>query len=167
MWRAILEKMRDFPSRLKVVKLFIELGLAIGHDGKVRVGPVEITDQAIARALGVDRRVVRKTIEQVMSDEGLRRIFSGLKPAGAFLAPIAKYMGYHVIEIRADPRAVGVLAEAAKVVAEEGIAIRQAVAEDPDLFPEPKLVLVLEKQPSGDTVGKMLKIQTVQSVTSY
>jgi predicted regulator of amino acid metabolism with ACT domain len=52
-------------------------------------------------------------------------------------------------------------------VSEEGIAIRQASAEDPDLFPEPRLILVLERHPSGDAIRKMLNVPTVKSVTAY
>jgi len=167
MWSKISEKLKEYPARLKVVRLMIEYGIGIREDGKTVVGPVEIPDSSLARAAGVDRRVVRQTIEQLLSDPSLKRIFTGLKPAGAFLAPIAKELGYHVIEIRADPSAVGIIAGASRIVAEEGISIRQAVAEDPELFPEPKLILVLDRPLSGEGLSKMLKIPHVKSVTAY
>ncbi|RLG03379.1 MAG: amino acid-binding protein, partial [Thaumarchaeota archaeon] len=86
---------------------------------------------------------------------------------GAFLAPIAKELGFYVVEIRADPTAAGIMAKAAEIIAEENISIRQAVAEDPELFPEPKLILVLEKPISGEGLNKILKIPKVKSVTAY
>jgi len=159
--------MQEFPARLKVIRLMIEYGIGVTEDGKVAIGPIEIPDTSIAKAAGVDRRVVRKTVEQILSDENLKRIFTGIKPAGAFLAPIAKELGLYVVEIRADPTASGIIAEAAKIIASEGISIRQAVAEDPELFPEPKLILVLEKPLSGEGLNKMLKIPHVKSVTAY
>lgn len=167
MWRKISEKLREFPARLKVVRLMIEYGIGLREDGKIVVGPVEIPDVSLARAAGVDRRVVKRTVEQLLTDPGLKRIFTGLRPAGAFLAPIAKELGYYVVEIRAEPWAPGILAGAAQVAAEEGISVRQAVAEDPELFPEPKLTLVLERPLSGEGLNKILKIPHVKSVTAY
>ena len=78
--------MQEFPARLKVIRLMIEYGIGVTEDGKVAIGPIEIPDTSIAKAAGVDRRVVRKTVEQILSDENLKRIFTGIKPAGAFLA---------------------------------------------------------------------------------
>ncbi|HDD40071.1 MAG: amino acid-binding protein [Thaumarchaeota archaeon] len=167
MWSRISDKLEEFPARLKIIRLMIEYGIGVNEEGKIVVGPVEIPDTSIAKAVGVDRRVVRKTVEQILEDENLKRIFTGIRPAGAFLAPIAKELGLYVVEIRADPTASGVLAEAAKIIASEGISIRQAVAEDPELFPEPKLILVLERPLSGDGLNKMLKIPHVKSVTAY
>ncbi len=167
MWSRISDKLEEFPARLKILRLMIEYGIGVNEEGKIVVGPVEIPDTSIAKAVGVDRRVVRKTVEQILEDENLKRIFTGIRPAGAFLAPIAKELGLYVVEIRADPTASGVLAEAAKIIASEGISIRQAVAEDPELFPEPKLILVLERPLSGDGLNRMLKIPHVKSVTAY
>ncbi|MEM3066613.1 MAG: amino acid-binding protein [Nitrososphaerota archaeon] len=167
MWKSILEQLSEYPARIKVVRLMIEHGIGITEHGNLVVGPVDITDLALARAAGVDRRIVRKTVEYLLSDETLKRIFTGLRPAGALLSPIAKALGYSVLEVKADPSAVGVLAKVTSIIAEEGIPIRQASAEDPDLFPEPRLILVLEKHPSGDAIKKMLKIPTVKSVTAY
>jgi len=53
------------------------------------------------------------------------------------------------------------------LIAQEGIAIRQAVADDPDLTPEPKLTLVVEKEPSGEILQKILKIPGVVKVSTY
>lgn len=167
MWRKISEKLKNYPARLNVIKIMIEHGIGVKEDGRITVGPIEIPEASIARAAGVDRRIVKKTIECILQDNELRRIFTGLKPAGALLAPIAKELGYFVVEIRADPTAPGILAGAAKIAAEENVSIRQAVAEDPELFPEPKLILVLDKPLSGEGVNKMLKIPHVKSVTAY
>ncbi len=60
-----------------------------------------------------------------------------------------------MIEIYADPHTVGIIAQAAALVSQENIAIRQAVADDPDLTPDPKLTLVVEKEPSGTSASKI------------
>jgi len=167
MWRQISNRLTDYPGRQKVARALVELGLAI-RDGKtIYCGGIELSDVKIARYLNVDRRTVRDTAQLIASDPDLRPVFEKLKPAGPFLADIARFLGYRVIEIYADPHTVGVIAQAAALVAQENIAIRQAVADDPDLTPDPKLTLVVEKEPSGTTLQKLLKIPGVAKISTY
>jgi predicted regulator of amino acid metabolism with ACT domain len=166
MWRQISNRLEDYPGRLKVAKMLVELGLSV-RQGKIFCGEIEQSELKIARGVGVDRRTVRETAEIIESDPLLQPVFKGLKPAGPFLANVARFLGYRVIEIYADPHAVGIVTEASSLISREGIAIRQAVADDPDLTPEPKLTLVVEREPSGDSIQKMLKIQGVTKVATY
>ncbi len=149
-WRQISERLKDYPGRLRVAKALVELGLSVRH-GRIFCGEIEQSELKLARAVGVDREPV----------------FKGLKPAGPFLPNIARFLGYRVIEIYADPHTVGIVTEASSLISKEGIAIRQAVADDPDLTPEPKLTLVVERDPSGDAIQKMLKIPGVTKVATY
>ena len=143
MWRQISERLKDYPGRLRVARALVELGLSV-RDGRIFCGDIEQSELKIARAIGVDRRTVRETVEFVESDSVLQSVFKGLKPAGPFLPNVARFLGYRVIEIYADPHAVGIVTEASALISTEGIPIRQAVADDPDLTPEPKLTLVVE-----------------------
>ena len=167
MWSKIAKRLNDYPVRIKVARAFIELGLSVKEDGKIYCGIIEMAESKIARALDVDRRVVRETASLIASDEMLAPIFLKIRPAGPFLADIAKFLGYMVIEIYADPSSVGILANASSVIAGEGISIRQAVADDPDLIPEPKLTIVADKEVSGATLEKILKINGVKKLTAY
>jgi predicted regulator of amino acid metabolism with ACT domain len=166
MWRQISDHLQQYPGRLKVAKTLVELGLSI-RDGSVFCGDVEQSELKMARAIGVDRRTVRETAEYIESDPVLKSVFRGLKPAGPFLPNVARFLGYRVIEIYADPHAVGIVTEASSLISKEGISIRQAVADDPDLTPEPKLTLVVERVPSGDALQNMLKIPGVTKVATY
>lgn len=166
MWRQISDHLQEYPGRLKVAKTLVELGLSV-RNGRVFCGDVEQSELKMARAIGVDRRTVRETAEYIESDPALKSVFGGLKPAGPFLPNVARFLGYRVIEIYADPHAVGIVTEASSLISKEGIAIRQAVADDPDLTPEPKLTLVVEREPSGDALQKMLKIPGVTKVATY
>jgi len=166
MWRQISEHLKEYPGRLKVAKALVELGLSV-RDHRIFCGDVEQSEVKMARAIGVDRRTVRETAEYIESDPKLQPVFKGLKPAGAFLPNVARFLGYRVIEIYADPHAVGIVTEASTLISKEGISIRQAVADDPDLTPEPKLTLVVEREPSGDALQKMLKIPGVTKVATY
>jgi predicted regulator of amino acid metabolism with ACT domain len=165
MWKSIAEKFEEAPAKLKVARLLIENGLRIGENGKIYCGDIEIPDTKIARVLGVDRRVVRETIKYIMSDEMLRKVFMRLKPAGAMLRDVAVLFNYGVLEIRADPSAVGIIAGVAQALAKAGISIRQIHAEDPDLNPDPKLIVITEKTVPGEVIQEVLKVPNVKSVT--
>ena len=166
MWRQISERLKDYPGRLKVAKTLVELGLSV-RGGRVYCGEVEQSELKMARAVGVDRRTVRETAEFIQSDPMLQPVFKGLKPAGPFLPNVARFLGYRVIEIYANPHEVGIVTEASALISKEGIPIRQAVADDPGLTPEPKLTLVVEREPSGEALQSMLKIHGVTKVATY
>lgn len=167
MWSQISERLKEYPGRQRVARTLVELGLSIREEAKIYCGGIELSDVKIARYLDVDRRTVRDTAELIASDPMLKPVFERVRPAGPFLADVARFLGYSVIEIYADPHTVGIVAQAASLIAQENIAIRQAVADDPDLTPEPKLTLVVEKEPSGSILQKMLKIPGVIKISTY
>jgi predicted regulator of amino acid metabolism with ACT domain len=167
MWRQISERLEEYPGRQKVARAFVELGLSIKEGNKIYCGGIELSDVKIARHLHVDRRTVRDTAQLISSDPVLNPVFEKLRPAGPFLADVAKFLGYSVIEIYADPHTVGIVAKAASLIAQENIAIRQAVADDPDLTPEPKLTLVVEREPTGTILQRLLKIPGVIKISTY
>jgi predicted regulator of amino acid metabolism with ACT domain len=167
MWRQISDRLKDYPGKQKVARALVELGLAVKEGPKIYCGGIELSDVKIARYLDVDRRTVRDTAQLISEDPVLKSVFERIRPAGPFLADAARFLGYSVIEIYADPHTVGIVAQAASLIAQEKIAIRQAVADDPDLTPEPKLTLVVEKEPSGAILQKMLKIPGVLKISTY
>lgn len=151
---------------MRVARALVELGLSV-REGRIFCGDIEQSELKVARGVGVDRRTVRETAKFIESDPVLQSVFRGLKPAGPFLPNVARFLGYRVIEIYANPHEVGIVTEASALISREGISIRQAVADDPDLSPEPKLTFVVEREPSGDTLQKMLKIPGVTKVATY
>ena len=167
MWRQISDRLKDYPGRQKVARALVEFGLSIREGTKIYCGGIELSDVKIARYLEVDRRTVRDTAQLIASDPLMKSVFERLKPAGPFLADVAKFLGYSVIEIYADPHTVGIVAQAAALIAQDNIAIRQAVADDPDLTPEPKLTLVVEREPNGVVLQKLLKIPGVIKISTY
>jgi predicted regulator of amino acid metabolism with ACT domain len=167
LWRQISEHLEEYPGRQKVARALVELGLSVREGSRIFCGGIELSDVKIARYLALDRRTVRETAQLITSDPILRSVFERIRPAGPFLADVARFLGYTVIEIYADSHSVGIVAQAAALIAEENISIRQAVADDPDLTPEPKLTLVVEKEPSGTILQKMLKIPGVKKISAY
>jgi predicted regulator of amino acid metabolism with ACT domain len=165
LWNKTKRFFGDSPSKLKVAKLIVETGLRIGDKGKIYCGEIEIPATKLAVAAGVDRRVIKETAEAILQAEDLRGIFMNLKPAGPLLRDVAQYLGYGVLEIKAKSEAPGIIAEATVLIAKEGISIRQILAEDADIYPDPKLILITDRPIPGELLPKLLKIPTVEQVT--
>lgn len=48
----------------------------------------------------------------------------------------------------------GILAKSALILAENSISIRQAIVDDPELSPEPKLTLIAERKIPGELISE-------------
>ena len=165
MWKRINLFFEDSPSKLKVAKLLVENGLRIGDKAKIYCGDIEVPATKIAVAAEVDRRVIKETAEAIMKEDNLRAIFTNLKPAGPLLKDIAKHLGYGVAEIRAKSEAPGIISEVTTLISKEGISIRQILAEDAEIYPDPKLIIITDRPIPGELLPKFLKIPTVKQVT--
>ena len=106
-------------------------------------GPIELAPAKFARAVGVDRRVVISAAKEIASDPEMADVFSRLVPT-ANVAGAARMLGHDVIEIDADPNTVGLVGKVSSLLARHKVGIRQIIADDPDLYPEPKMRLVVE-----------------------
>jgi len=167
MWSKISEYFRGHPERLSVVRTLIENGLCV-KGSRVYCNEIEIPAVRIARAAKVDRRTVAETVETILTNEELKVIFTHIRSAGLSLKDIARHLGYGVVEITPeDPRIIGILARAATFIADEGISIRQALVDDPQLYPEPKLTLITERKIPGELIPKLLKVKGVAKVSIY
>ena len=167
MWNRIKYKFEKFPARMSVARKVVELGLSVNENNKVYCGDVEITDVALARAAGVDRRTIKATIDVILADEYLKSIFTNLYPAGAFLKNVAPNLGFGVVEIEAQAGNPGILAHATELIAREKVSIRQAHAGDPELEENPRLTIITEKKVKGNLYNEILKIEGVKMVSIY
>lgn len=167
MWSAVQAYFKEHPTRLKVARLILELGLRVDKNEEIYCGPVKIPSIRIARACEIDRRVVNTTVKMILANSKLREVFTNIRPSGPFFRDIAKHFGFGVIEITADPKTVGIIAKVTTLIADEGIGIRQIVADDPELYPEPKLTVITEKEVPGKIIPKFLKVRGVKSVSVY
>ncbi|WP_290900905.1 amino acid-binding ACT domain protein [Ferroglobus sp.] len=162
MWSKLVEKFEKYPSQIVVAKEFLRLGIAV-KNGKAYCGNIELVPAKIAEALGVDRKVVVMAIQNIESDEELRKVYSSLKPV-ANIAEVARILGFGVLEVYADSRKVGIVAAISSILARENISIRYMLAEDPDLSIESKLVIVTETKIPGKLVDEFLKIDGVEKI---
>ena len=167
MWGTIEKYLIGFPSQRKVVRFLLENGFSV-KNGKIFCNEICVPATSIARALDVDRRTVVKAINTIEENQELSRIFIHIRNAGLSMDKIAKRLGLQVIEITAsDASAPGILAGVASTIAEVGISIRQAVADDPELAIEPRLIIICDKKIPGELIDKFLKVKGVAKVTIY
>jgi predicted regulator of amino acid metabolism with ACT domain len=167
MWNNTKKYFVGHPERLKVARVLIENGLAV-RDQKIFLNEIEIPPVRVARAAGVDRRTVIETLKAVGSDRELRLIFEDIRSAGHSLKEIAKHLNLGVVEITpVDARTPGILAGSAMILAKNGLSIRQAIVDDPELSPEPKLTLIVEKKIPGELIRELLNVKGVAKVSVY
>src|SRR5947199_5038242 len=79
MWARFRHYFKGFPAQEKVAQLMVMYGLRV-HEGNVYAGDIKLSDTAMARAAGVDRRVVAATVEAEEKDGELRAFFVALRP---------------------------------------------------------------------------------------
>lgn len=166
MWQVLIDHFRRYPAQERVVRLMIQNGLRI-QDDAICAGSITISDTAIGRAADVDRRIVRSTIETILGDARLSRVFTRLAPT-LHLKDVAPDLGCGVIEIiptnAAQP---GILAGVSKVITEGRLSIRQAIVEDPDFTDEAKLFVVTEARVPGHLIPLLQAVPGVRGVTVY
>jgi hypothetical protein len=167
MWRNVERYFEGCPERLKVSRALIENGLSV-KNGKIYLNDIEMPPIRVARAAGVDRRTVKETLMAIKSARELREIFEGIRSAGLSLKEIARPLGLGVVEITpVDAKIPGILANSAQILARNGLSIRQAIVDDPELSPEPKLTLIAEKKIPGELIPQLLNVKGVAKVSVY
>ena len=167
MWDTIRKHLEAHPERLKVARVLVENGLS-AKDGKICLNEIEIPPVRIARVAGVDRRTVNETLNVISANTELRMIFEEIRPAGHSLKELAKHLNLGVVEITVvDPKAHGILANSSMILTKGGLGIRQAIVDDPELSPEPKLTLIVDKKIPGELIPELLKIKGVAKVSVY
>ncbi len=167
MWSTIKKHFQEHPERLKVARVLVENGLTVQNQ-KIYLNQIEIPPVRVARVAGVDRRTVNETLEAIKVTRELRLIFEEIRSAGHSLREIAKHLNLGVVEITpTDARGHGILANSAMLLTKGGLSIRQAIVDDPELSPEPKLTLIVERKIPGELIAELLKIKGVAKVSVY
>ncbi|MGE4274897.1 MAG: hypothetical protein AB7E27_02400 [Candidatus Methanomethylophilaceae archaeon] len=161
--RKISDHFQGYPSQEKLARMMLRYGIKV-QGGMVFCGNVEISDSALGRAAGVDRRIVKSTVERIESIPELCSLYSLLEPT-SLLAPVAPLMGWSVLEIvPTNAGTPGILAEVAAVIAAAGISIRQAIVDDPELSDQPRLVVVTDSPVPPDYIPALKRCVGVRSL---
>lgn len=158
-----LSEFDGLPSQKEVATVMLNQGLSV-KDGKVYCGNIEISDAALGRAAGVDRRVVRSTINKIESTPSLRSIYSKLG-CMALLSDVAPLIGCSVIEILPDDASEpGILADITRIIFTAGVSIRQAVVDDRGVKDDARLIVVLDGQLPPGYIPKLMSCHGVKSI---
>lgn len=164
MWAALIDYFQRFPAQEKIARLLIKNGLSI-RDGAVYSGEIQLSDSALGRAAGVDRRIVSATVRTIEANPELHKVFSRFQPT-LHLKDVAPNLGWGVIEIIPDNASrPGILSGVSSLIAREGISIRQAVVDDPDFSDNPRLFIVTEKPVPPSLIPELQHVSGVRSVT--
>jgi len=164
MWPSVKKQFARQIVRPDVVRKMIECGMRVSEDDKIYVDDVEVDYSAVARAVDVDRRVVKQTVEQIRRNRYLYSIFSKTKPLGTSLVDLVSLLGYSAVVVEADPKSPGVMAGVAEILSRNGMVVRQALADDPDMVQDAKMILVVEGQLSGQSLEELNSLKTVKSI---
>ncbi len=167
LWSKVASIVAGYPERLKVVKTLLENGLAV-RGSRIYLNHIELPVMKVARAAGVDRRTVGETVRVIETNPEIKQIFAKLESAGLSLRGVADDLGLGAIEIVVDdPSRAGILAGASRLLSEAGISIRQALVDDPELAPEPKLVLITAQPVPGELIPRLREIPGVVKLSLY
>lgn len=167
MWSNIKKCLEGYPERLRVTRVLVENGLSV-RNRKIHLNEIEIPPVRVARVASVDRRTVKETLNSIQANRELRVIFEGIRSAGLSLKEIAKHLNLGVVEITpVDAKTPGILANSAMILAKSGLSIRQAIVDDPELSPDPKLTLIVEKKIPGELISKFLEVKGIAKISVY
>ncbi len=164
MWPNVRKQFERQVVRPEIVKKMIECGMRVSDDEKIYVDDVEVDYSAVARAVGVDRRVVKQTVQQIRRNRYLYSLFSMTKPLGTSLVSLVSQLGYTAIVIEADPKSPGVMTGVAEILSRHGMVVRQAVAEDPEMVADAKMTLVVGGQLTGAAMEELNALKVVRSL---
>ena len=163
MWSSLSKYFGRFPSQGKVARLLLENGLRVS-EGNVYCGDIKLADSAVGRAAGVDRRIVRATVETIEGSTELFKVYSKLLPT-VMLKDVAPVMGWTAIEIiPVNAQMPGILADVAGIIAKAGISIRQAIVDDPELSAEPRLYVITGAPVPPDLIPEIKACKGVKSI---
>jgi predicted regulator of amino acid metabolism with ACT domain len=163
----IKQHFSNYPERLKVAHVLIENGLNT-KNGKIYLNQIEIPPIRIARAAAVDRRTVNETLNDITKNQKLKLIFEEIRPAGHSLKEIARHLNLGVVELSVtNAKNPGILSNTAAILNNANLSIRQAIVDDPELSPEPKLTIIVERKIPGELVSEILKISGIAKISIY
>jgi len=150
----------------KVAYLLLKYGLKISGN-KIYCGPIEQSSSKLARAISIDYRIVTDTIKKINKNSELKKFFSSIEPTPN-LKNIGPLFGWGILEILPiNSHLPGIFAGVAKIIADEGISIRQAIGEDYELTEEPKFIVVTEAPIPSKLLSKIKQVPGVKAITLY
>jgi predicted regulator of amino acid metabolism with ACT domain len=167
MWNQIKEFFKELPAQQRVAQLLFERGFQVRGDCKVVSGGIEIPHTQIAKEAGVERRAVDSTVQTILSKTELKRIYMNLRQVCSLQEVAREFNLSVIIFVPQNASQKGIIANVTKKVSENGLSIRQALAEDPSTSEHPKLTLILEGEIPPDLIGEIRRLEGTRSITVF
>ena len=162
MWLLLSEYFGRYPSQGKVARLLLSLGLNV-KNGRVHCGDIEIADIALARAAGVDRRIVRSTIETIEAEKALHDVFAALHST-AMLRDVAPVLGWSCIRsCHRRPRPYWRSWEYRRGRHQRP----PGMVDDPLLMEEPRLFIITESTVPPEILPRIKACRGVKSIVLH
>lgn len=164
MWSEIIGEFSDSPSQTRVVKFLLENGFGVNTDGRITCNGLEIPATQVAKALDTDRRVVDTTAQRILSLPLHRNIFTHMRVAPD-LSRVAEHLDLSVMTILPkDASEKGIVNAAVRVIAEEGLSIRQIYVTDPLLSEDPRLVVIIDGEYPPSVIEGIRRLPQVRQI---
>ncbi len=164
MWSEIIGEFSDSPSQTRVVKFLLENGFGVNTDGRITCNGLEIPATQVAKALDTDRRVVDTTAQRILSLPLHRNIFTHMRVAPD-LSRVAEHLDLSVMTILPkDASEKGIVSAAVRVIAEEGLSIRQIYVTDPLLSEDPRLVVIIDGEYPPSVIEGIRRLPQVRQI---
>ncbi len=146
-----------------VAEFILRNGLRVSDDGKLLFKDIEIPYTSIARVLDVDRRLIKETINTVLKNPELKRVFTKLDSI-VLLKNVAPELGFGAIEIvPTNASSKGIVANVTKIISDAGISARQITTDDP-MFENAEMTIITEKPLPRKLIDKILNLPGIEKV---
>ena len=160
---CVKEGFIGLPSQEKVAMLLLRYGIKV-EKGTAYCNNIEQSDAAIARAAGVDRRVVRSALDRISAVPELDKVFSKLQSM-LLLSNVAPEINCTTVEIiPTDATMPGILAGVMDVIYRGGLSVRQAVVDDPGIRTDSHLIIIVDGHIPPELLPLMKQSRGVMSV---
>ncbi|WP_456367799.1 regulator of amino acid metabolism, contains ACT domain protein [Thermococcus sp.] len=148
---------KNYPARKKVAEFLFENGLSV-KNGRIYLKNVEVPISELARAIGVNRKIIYHTIEYIEKTYPLKLVFEKLNPLPS-LIDVAPLMGWEVLEIDVEKDQYQMaFSDVLRLLAEDKTSIMEVFGRN--LREETsKIFIVIDGTLSTETFGKIKNIR--------
>lgn len=154
---------QGYPSQEKVARVLMKYGIKV-IDGEAYCGDIAQSDSAIGRSAGVDRRVVRATLERISSTPDLDSVFSKLQSMLSMVDLAPEIGCSSIVIVPTDATMPGILADITSTLYESGISVRQAIVDDTGDREKSVLNVVVDGRIPPELIPKLKSCRGVSSI---
>jgi len=167
LWDQLKDKFQNSPAQLKVANFLFEKGFRVTENGDIKSGEIRIAYTWIAREAGVERKAVDNTVDTILSNPMLKKVYAKLRQV-CLLYEVANELGMSAIGVVPDSAfEKGIMAKVIGKISERGLNILQAFAEHPEISSEPKIILVMEGKFPPELITQLRMLPGIRRIIVY